>query len=156
MSGMASAASTTPGSVATFASCSSEWSRSMASRSSASAKTRAGTRIPGRELAGISNSWSSSRRAASSDIEHHVGNVPVTAACELELVVGHGLDQGRRVSDHAGDTRLERVVGEVDPLDGNRHETLGFGEVDELLEPGREQSRAIGCGRAELALGARL
>jgi len=55
-SGIASAASTIPGSVATFSSCSSERSRSIAASSSRSANTLAGTRMSARAVTGISQS----------------------------------------------------------------------------------------------------
>ena len=56
MSGIASAASTIPGSMATFCSCSSDRSPRIASSSTSSANTRAGTRMPGHADAGISQS----------------------------------------------------------------------------------------------------
>src|ERR687890_1955393 len=97
MSGIAIAASTMPGRVATFCSCSSERSVRMASSRSASANTRAGTRMSPRALAGISHSVSSIRRGAGagprSDIEHDVPAPAVGVTAKLEVVVGDGLDE---------------------------------------------------------------
>src|ERR1700758_5323964 len=112
MSGIASDASTTPGSVATLASCSSERSCSIAASSSASANTRAGTRMPGTVPIGSSHSSSSMRCA--SYIEDHAGNVPLIARLEQQPVVGNRLDQRRRLAEHAGDGGLEPVDAEVD------------------------------------------
>src|SRR5206468_12354833 len=116
MSGMARAASTTPGSVATFWSCSSERSVAIASSSSASANTRAGTRMSARAEAGISQRVSSIRRG--SDIEDH-GRGPAAAVGGLErqAVVGHGLDQVRRVGAPGVDLRPQAVL--VERLDAD-------------------------------------
>src|SRR2546421_10122524 len=84
MSGIASEKSTMPGSVAMFASCSSERSSLIASSSSASANSRAGTRIPEIAPRGISHRYSSRRFSGSSDIEHHHATVPATRGFELK------------------------------------------------------------------------
>src|ERR671937_38678 len=103
MSGIASAAPTMPGSVATFCSCSSELSREIASSSSASAKTRAGTRMSARADAGISHSVSSTRR--SSDIENDACSEATALLLELEPMVGDGLHERRRLAPDAVDGR---------------------------------------------------
>src|ERR671938_415821 len=121
MSGIAIAASTMPGSVATFCSCPSERSARIASSSSSSANTRAGTRMSSRALAGISHSVSSIRTG--SDIEHHVAAPAVAVAVQLEVVVRD---------------RLDEVAGLVG------HEPLGLGQEDELGEPFGQKRAAVG------------
>src|SRR4051794_13111105 len=142
MSGMAIAASTIPGSVATFWSCSSEWSVRIAASSSSSAKTRAGTRMSSRAPAGISQRVSSIRTG--SDIEHHVPAPAVAVAVQLEVVVRHRLDEVARLAcppdDHGGhrvlaDDEVARLVG---------HEPLGLGQEHELGEPLGQQRAAVG------------
>ena len=109
---MASAASTTPGSVATLASCSSERSCSIAASSSASAKTRAGTRMPGTVPTGISHSSSSMRRA--SNIEDHAGNVLLAGGLEGQAVIRDGLDQRWWRAEHPRDGGAQAVVVQVE------------------------------------------
>src|SRR5215212_3786443 len=137
MSGIASDASTIPGSVATFASCSSERSLAIASSSSRSAKTRAGTRMSGRESAGISQSVSSTRRM--SDIEHRRSAIPAAGRLEREPVVGHGLDEVRRVAALELDLRAQARLAQVDRAHAGGHERLRLGEEDELLDERRQQ-----------------
>src|SRR3954453_7198034 len=96
MSGIAIAASTMPGSVATFCSCSSERSVRIAASRSASANTRAGTRMSSRADAGISQRLSSIRTG--SDIEHDVPAPAVAVTVQFEVVVGHGLDEVARLA----------------------------------------------------------
>src|ERR687886_408386 len=132
MSGIASDAPTMPGNVATFCSCSSERSVRIASSSSASANTRAGTRMSGRESAGISQSVSSTRRG--SDIEHRRGPVAIPVALEREAVVGHGLHEVRRLAAGELDLGARPPGPELDVADAVRHERLGLGEEDELLD----------------------
>src|ERR671938_416515 len=99
MSGIAKAASTMPGSMATFWSCSSERSASIASSSSLSANTLAGTRIE--PVVGISQSVSSTCR--SSDIEHHLRAPAVVCRLELEAMVGDRLHERPRIAEDAVD-----------------------------------------------------
>src|ERR671932_14721 len=108
MSGMAIAASTMPGSVATFWSWSSERSVRIASSSSSSANTRAGTRMSSRALAGISHRVSSIRTG--SDIEHDVPAPAVAVTVQLEVVVGDRLDEVARL---AARVKLELQLGGV-------------------------------------------
>src|SRR5919201_5978155 len=137
MSGIASAASTIPGSVATFWSCSSERSRTIAARSSSSANTRAGTRMSGRASAGISYSVSSMRRG--SDIEHEPSVPHAVVKCEVQVVIGGRLDErldSAPTSDERG-AECRRVEPQL--LGALRNEALGVGEEDQLLEPRDEQ-----------------
>src|ERR671934_760768 len=136
MSGIASAASTMPGRVATFWSCSRERSVRMAARSSSSAKTRAGTRMSGRASAGISQTVSSIRR--SSDIEDEPSLPDAVPLGELEPVVGHGLHERRRAPDPAAHRGPELCVPCLD-LRFLRNEPRRLGEEDQLLQPLREQ-----------------
>src|SRR5919204_6346180 len=147
MSGIASAASTTPGSVATFSSCSSEESPAIASSSSWSAKTRAGTRMSERASAGISQSVSSIRR--SSDIEGHASVPDTVALRELEPMVRSRLDERGRVAGSAAHGRAQVLAGELD-LGALRYEAPGFGEEQQLLEPGDEQRSAVGGRELDL------
>src|SRR5919204_796776 len=133
MSGIASAASTIPGSVATFCSCSSERSRTIAARSSSSANTRAGTRMSGRASAGISYSVSSMRRG--SDIEHDPSVPHAVLACELQAVIRRRLDERVDTTTPPDERRCERRSAEPQPLCALRHEALRVGEEDQLLEP---------------------
>src|SRR4051812_9910174 len=110
MSGIAIAASTIPGNVATFWSCSSDRSVRIAASRSSSAKTRAGTRMSGRAPAGISHSVSSIRTG--SDIEHHVAAPAVAVAVQLEVVVRHGLDEVPRLARAPDDDRGDRVLAD--------------------------------------------
>src|SRR4051812_45823105 len=142
MSGIAIAASTIPGSVATFCSCSRERSVMIAASRSASANTRAGTRMSSRAEAGISQSVSSIRTG--SDIEHDVPAPAVAVPVQLEVVVGDRLDEVPRLARAADDDRGHGVLAddEVARLVGN--ESLGLGEEDELGEPLGEQRAAVG------------
>src|SRR3954454_22614539 len=152
MSGMAIAASTIPGSVATFWSCSSEWSVRIAASSSSSAKTRAGTRMSCRAPAGISQSVSSIRTG--SDIEHDVPAPAVAVTMQLEVVVRHGLDEVPRLAgaaDHHGghgvlaDDEVARLV---------RDQPLRLGEEHELGQPLGEERAAVRRLRLDGALDA--
>src|SRR3954471_8133984 len=141
MSGIAIAASTIPGSVATFCSCSSDRSVRIAASRSSSANTRAGTRMSSRASAGISHSVSSIRTG--SDIEHDVPAPAVAVAVQLEVVVGDALDGVARLACAPDDHRGHRVLpdDEVARLVGD--EPLGLGEEHQLREPLREQRPAI-------------
>src|SRR5918992_3296335 len=143
MSGMANAASTMPGSVATFWSCSSERSERIASSSSASANSRAGTRMSGRALAGISHSVSSTRRG--SDIEHHPREPAVLGGLEGEPVIGGSLDQVRRSARAAVDGHAQTVVPEPEVLETLRDEALGLAEDRKLGEPVGQQGGSVGA-----------
>src|SRR3954469_2019587 len=142
MSGIAIAASTIPGSVATFCSCSSERSVRIAASSSSSANTRAGTRMSGRASAGISQRVSSMRTG--SDIEHDVPAPPVAVTVQVEVVIRDRLDEVARLARAAHDGRGHGVLAddEVARLVGD--EALGLGEEDEPGEPLGEQRAPIG------------
>src|SRR3954466_5169148 len=140
MSGIAIAASTMPGSVATFCSCSGDLSVRSAASSSASAKTRAGTRMSSRASAGISHSVSSMRTG--SDIEHDVPAPAVAVPVELEVVVGDRLDEVARLARAPDDDGRHGILAddEVARLVGDQ--ALGLGEQDELGEPPGEHAAA--------------
>src|SRR5919199_15431 len=141
MSGIAIAASTMPGSVATFCSCSSDLSVRIAASSSASANTRAGTRMSSRAVAGISQRVSSIRTG--SDIEHDVPAPAVAVAVELEVVVGDRLDEVARLARAPDDDGGDRVLADDQVARLLGDEPLGLGEEDELGEPFREQRAAV-------------
>src|SRR5437762_1815203 len=102
MSGIASAAPTTPGSVATLQSCSREVSRAIDTRSSESANTRAGTRMPARPAAGISQTNSST--CWISDVENDACSEAIGLLAELETMVGDSLHElGRSTRPSADD-----------------------------------------------------
>src|SRR5918999_3931386 len=146
MSGMAIAASTTPGSVATFWSCSSDRSVEIASSSSSLANTRAGTSMSSRDSAGISQSVSPTRR--SSDIEPQPGTPPVALALEREPVVGHRLHQMRRLAPPSLDDRLHAPFLERDVTRPFRDQPVPLGKEDELVQPGGEETGTVaGLGR---------
>src|SRR4051795_3671295 len=142
MSGIAIAASTMPGSVATFCSCSSDLSVRIAASRSASANTRAGTRMSSRAAARISHSVSSMRTG--SDIEDDVPAPAVAVTVQLEVVVGDRLDEVARLARASDDDGRHRVLAddEVARLVGDQ--ALGLGQEDELGEPPREQGAAAG------------
>src|SRR5919202_165257 len=152
MSGIAIAASTIPGSVATFCSCSSDLSVRIAASRSSSANTRAGTRMSSRASAGISQRVSSIRTG--SDIEHDVPAPAVAVTVELEVVVGDRLDEVARLARAADDDGGHRVLAddEVARLVGD--EPLGLGQEHELGEPLGEQRAAVGRLRLDRALDA--
>src|SRR5215211_3967410 len=154
MSGIASAASTTPGSVATFWSCSSERSERIASSSSGSANTRAGTRISARSLAGISQSVSSTWRIciplcvsvgkARAGLESVAASYPLWAGLDvkhdprapslvllrhLESMVCHRLDQMRWSGESAADSRLEALLRQIEALGSLRDQALVLDQV---------------------------
>src|SRR5919109_569484 len=110
MSGIAYAASTIPGRVATFCSCSSERSVRIARSRSSSANTRAGTRMSSRAAAGISQRVSSI--LTGSDIEHDVPAPSVAVTVQLEIVVRHGLDEVTRLARPPDDDRRHRVLAD--------------------------------------------
>src|SRR4051812_40957209 len=126
---MARAASTIPGSVATLHSCSSEPSPRMASTSSASANTRAGTRMSSRVVGGTSHVTSSIRR--SSDIEHR-RRAP---ALEAQPVVGDRLDHERRPPAPPDDLAPQAPAAEHDVARALRDEALLLGQEHKLLQP---------------------
>src|SRR5919108_4399938 len=143
MSGMPRAASTIPGGVGTLTSCFSESPPRTAASSSASANSRAGTRMSARASAGISHSSSSMRSSGNSDIEYHPGAVPRGGGREREAVIGHRLDEVRRLTQAPADGRPQRVVVELEGLEAQRLEALRLGQEHELLEPGGQQRRAV-------------
>src|SRR3954468_20224169 len=146
---MASAASTMPGSVATLHSCSSEPSSRIASTSSASANTRAGTRMSSRAVGGTSHVTSSSMR--SSDTDHHRGAPAAVGAVEGQAVVGDRLDEVRRAPGAGDELAAQGGVAEVDRVRARGDQPVLLGEEDELLEPCREQPRAVAGGDLEAA-----
>src|SRR4051795_8003232 len=152
MSGIAIAASTIPGSVATFCSCSSDRSVRMAASRSASANTRAGTRMSSRAAAGISQSVSSTRTG--SDIEHDVPAPAAAVAVQLEDVVGDRLDEVARLASAADDDGGHRVLADDQVARLVGHEPLGLGEEHELGEPLGEQGAAVGRLGLDLPLDA--
>src|SRR4051794_25103074 len=159
MSGIASAASTIPGRVATFWSCSSERSVRIASSSSWSANTRAGTRMSSRALAGISHRVSSMRSGAGagprSDIEHDVPAPAVAVTPKLEVVVRHGLDEVARLVQAPDDHARDRVLADDEVPHVVRHQAVGLRQEDELGQPLRQQRAAVGGLRLDRALGPR-
>src|SRR3954454_13456295 len=142
MSGIASAASTIPGSVATFWSCSSERSVRIAASSSSSAKTRAGTRMSSRASAGISQSVSSIR--IGSDIEHDVPAPAVAVTVQREVVVGDRLDEVARLARAPDDDRGHGVLADDEVARLVGQEALGLGEKPELDKPLGQQRAAVG------------
>src|SRR3954453_15572132 len=133
MSGIAIAASTMPGSVATFCSCSSDLSVRIAASSSASANTRAGTRMSSRAVAGISQRVSSIRTG--SDIQHDVPAPAVPIAVKLEVVVGDRLDEVARLAGASAADGGDVVLPDDEIAGLARHQSLGLGEEAELGEP---------------------
>src|SRR5579875_2553356 len=127
---MASAASTTPGSVATFSSWASEPSRSIASNSASSANTR----MSARAEAGTSQTTSPIRCAL--DIEHHPRPPAIVRPLEGEPVPRHGLDQWSRLAWSPAHGRPQAVAVELEVDQPLGDEPFGVGEVDELLQPG--------------------
>src|SRR5579885_3329824 len=138
---MASAAPTTPGRVATFSSWASEPSRSIASNSTSSAKTRAGTRMSSRAEAGTSQTTSPIRSAL--DIEDHPCPPAAGRRLEGEPMPGHGLDEAARRAAVAAHHGAQPAVLEAKLDQPLRDEPLGVGEVDELVEPVGEQAAAV-------------
>src|SRR6266480_90502 len=149
MSGIASAASAMPGSVATFTSCSSDRSSRIAPSSSASARMRAGTRMSLRAEAGISQVTSSTWRGSKLDIEHDPGAISVLRRLELQPVVGHRLDEVRGISARDLHLRAREALVQLDPPKPDRDERLRLRKEDELLDERREQRRAVGCLRRD-------
>src|SRR5687767_4523146 len=125
-----------PGRVATFSSCSIDPSPSRARRNSSSANRRAGTRMSGRASAGTSQTTSPTRR--SSDIEYRPTPPAAVGPVELQRVVGHRLDEMRRVAQTAANTRTYLAVAKLETVHALRDEALRLGEEDELLQPGGE------------------
>src|SRR5919197_2161251 len=117
-------ASTMPGSVATFCSCSSDRSVRIAASSSADAKIRAGTRMSSRVPAGISQRVSSI--LTGSDIEHDVPAPAVAVTVQLEVVIGHSLDEVARFARAADDDRRDRVLADDEVARLIRDEALGL------------------------------
>src|SRR5919106_1730322 len=142
---MASTASTTPGSVATFRSCSSDPSSAIASISSASANTRPGTRMD--PLAGSSHTTSAIRR--SSDIEHHARAPAVPAPLEAEPVVRRSLDEMRWIAGPALDPCAEAVVHQRERSQAVGHEPARLTEKRELPEPVGEEGGAVAAGQGD-------
>src|SRR6266508_2599604 len=144
MSGIANAASTMPGRVATFWSCSRERSVRIASRSSSSANTRAGTRMSARAPAGISQSASSIRRRLPSDVKDDPRAPPIAFLPHVEPMVGHRLDEvwwGGEAADHGP---LETRFRKIEALGPLRDQTLGLDQVDKLGQPFGQEGRPIG------------
>src|SRR6266545_887311 len=143
MSGIAIAASTMPGSVATFWSCSSERSRRIAARISSSAKIRAGTRMSARASAEISYRVSSIRRGSELlDIEHDARLPHAVPFAKLELVIGRGLHDRLDLGHASLECGAEPALGELDAcLIGD--ERVGVREVDELVEKAEEKAREV-------------
>src|SRR3970040_729449 len=144
MSGIAITAPTTPGSVATCRSCSSERSSAISSRISSSAKIRAGTRISARAEAGISQVVSSIRTSKDfSDIEHHPAAPGSVLPPEAEPVQRHRLHERARLAAAAVYEALDTRSG-----DGNVRalgdEAFRLGEEDELVQPRGEERREVG------------
>src|SRR5215218_8106749 len=139
MSGIAYAASTIPGSVATFWSCSSERSATIASSSGPLANTRAGTRMSGLASAGISNSVSSTRR--SSNVQDDMRSGPASLSDELQAMVRDRLDDRTRGSAPAAHDRSELAGLEAQLLRRVRNELFGIREEHELLEPRDQEIR---------------
>src|SRR5919199_2979607 len=150
MSGIAIAAPTIPGSVATFCSCSSDESRSIACSSSSSANSRAGTRISGRASRGISHVTSSMRCKRGLDIENDASVPRLAASRELESVIGRGLDQRLDLRSATPQANASVVAVELH-LGVVGDEALGVGEVDQLLEQIDEQRASVTCLQLELA-----
>src|SRR6059036_3606296 len=143
MSGIAIAAPTTPGSVETFCSCSSERSPEISARISSSAKIRAGTRMSARDDAGISHMVSSMRIGWRSDIEHDPAAPGPVLRAEAKPVQRNAFHErpglsSTGVQEPAERGARERQVGAL----GN--EPLGLGEEHELVEPGREEGGEVG------------
>src|SRR5919106_2010250 len=137
MSGIASAASTIPGSVATFWSCSSERSCAIAASSSSSAKTRAGTRMSPRASGGIPQSVSSMR--VMSDIEHDLRPPDTAVAGKFEAMVRHCFHEVRRTATVAGGDCPKTRAVKLQPFQPLRDEILALREEDELIEPRGEE-----------------
>src|SRR5919199_3152207 len=137
MSGMAYAAPTTPGSVATFCSCSSELSWRIAPSSSSSANTRAGTRMSGRASAGISYVVVSIQRP--SNIEHNRCKPTAAALLERQPVVRRRLRD--RVERRAPSLDDDAAAGDLGAVGD---EALRVGQVDQLLEQ-RDEPGGVVC-----------
>src|SRR5581483_10417011 len=150
MSGIASAASTIPGSVATFSSCSSEPSSASLATSSGSAKTRAGTRMSGLVAAGISHSVSS--RRTSSDVEDDAPMPDPSFVPEFEVTESDRLHELTRPTATADDRRAQAAALKLERREPPRHEPLHLGEEDELVQPVGEQESAIVGLKLDLAL----
>src|SRR5215203_4498677 len=148
---MASAASTMPGRVATFCTCSSERSLSIAARSSRSAKIRAGTRMSARALAGISQTISSTWTR--SDIEHQPREPAFSVLPQLETVVGDRLDEVRGLVGPSRDRRAQILLAELECRYPFGHEVVRLGEEDELAEPVGEECRGVGSSHGHAVLG---
>jgi hypothetical protein len=65
-------------------------------------------------------------------------------------VQGHGLDERRRVAPAAVHDRAEPAALEAELARVVGHEAVGIGEVDELVQPVREQDSAILAGEVDL------
>ena len=113
----------------------------MAASSSASANTRAGTRMPATVPTGNSHSWSSMRSA--SDIEDHARGVPVARSGERQPVVGDGLDQGRWLVEETGHGGLDSMGARSRSSSCVATKTLRFGQEGEFLDPAGEQRRPV-------------
>src|ERR671910_3542353 len=159
MSGIAIAASTTPGSVATFSSCSSERSSRIASRISRFANTRAGTRMSPRAVTGISHSVSSSDlrfvigAPGSSDVEDDPGAPGLVVLVHLQPMVGDGLHEMGRGCSRAAHRRIELIARQVERIDPLGNELLRLGEKDELAQLFGQQRGPVRRARAHLVTG---
>src|SRR5215211_2411964 len=103
----------------------------MASRSSASAKTRPGTRIG--PLAGSSQITSPTRR--SSDIEHHPRAPAFLGPVEAEPVVGRALHEMRWIADRALNHRADAFVRQVERGQAFGHQPARLTQERQLTEP---------------------
>src|SRR6266576_2970466 len=146
---MASAASTMPGSVATLHSCSSEPSSRIASTSSASANTHAGTRMLSRAVGGTSHVTSSSMR--SSYIEDNRRTPAVARGLEGQAVVGDRLDEVGGSSSAGDELAAQGGVADVDRFGAGGDELVVLGEEDELLQPRGEQGGGVAGADAQRA-----
>src|SRR5947209_6971868 len=154
MSGIASAAPVMPGSAATFCNWSSERSAAICPISSRSANTRAGTRMSARASAPSSHTTPSmgrNPRTATSDIEHHRGAVTTTRGLNSQPMVGDTLDQMSWAPATEAHRRHKAAIGQVEPTRLLGHQIFGLREIHELIEPARQQRRAVTGIHCDLA-----
>src|SRR5579875_1616451 len=139
MSGIASAAATSPGSVATFGSCSKERSAAISPSSSRSAKSRAGTRIPALLVLGSSNSTGESSRisafplTAALDIEHHPCPRSVRLLHVDEVMQRRPLYQGQRLAIDKPNLPRQGAVAQLNGCAGWNH-PFPLCQEDQLLD----------------------
>src|SRR5919109_659936 len=111
----------------------------MVSRSSSSAKRRAGTRMSERVSAGISHSVSSIRR--SSDIEHQPCFPARRRGAEDEPMVGHRLHERAWHALVTGDACA--LAAEIKLVERFGDETGSVGKEDDLLQQLHELGRTV-------------